>query len=326
VYVGDGIDAVHTVRKITTDGIVTTLAAAFSYVNGIAVESGGTVYVAHTIRKVTPSGVVTTLAGEAGSAGSPDGTGSAARFWYPTGIAVDGTGALYIADRQNSTIRKGQRDAPAEPAINVQPSSRTVGEWGDVRFVVAATGNPIPALQWQASMDGGGGASWANLADARPYAGATTATLVLTRIPRTLHAHQYRAVATNIFGSVASRAATLAVNAAPADGYIFLTLATASGPIAVDSLSNAYKLGCRGIDQISPVGLVTGWWTVALHRGRLPRREPRAAAAAARQSSRCAHGTVHVGTRAGTRQDLRSGVSARRVAQSPAHRDCARAP
>ena len=54
--------------------------------DGVAVDSAGNVYVAdtynHTIRKVTPGGVVTTLAGLAGSSGTADGTGSAARFNY----------------------------------------------------------------------------------------------------------------------------------------------------------------------------------------------------------------------------------------------------
>lgn len=62
-------------------------AARFSYPKSVAVDGAGTVYVAdaanHTIRKITPSGMVTTLAGEAGEAGSVDGTAGAARFYYP---------------------------------------------------------------------------------------------------------------------------------------------------------------------------------------------------------------------------------------------------
>ena len=60
----------------------------------------------HTIRKVTPAGVVTTLAGLAGSSGSADGTGSAARFYHPSGVAVDSAGNVYVADCGNHTIRK----------------------------------------------------------------------------------------------------------------------------------------------------------------------------------------------------------------------------
>ena len=76
----------------------------------MAVDAAGTLYVAdsnnNTIRQITPAGVVTTLAGLAGSFGSTDGTGSAARFGGPQAIAVDGTGTLYVADTGNSTIRK----------------------------------------------------------------------------------------------------------------------------------------------------------------------------------------------------------------------------
>ena len=60
----------------------------------------------HTIRIITPAGVVTTLAGLAGSPGSTDATGNAARFNAPGGIAADGTGTVYVADTNNHTIRK----------------------------------------------------------------------------------------------------------------------------------------------------------------------------------------------------------------------------
>ena len=76
----------------------------------VAVDSVGTVYVAdtynHTIRKITAGGVVTTMAGLAGSFGSVDGTGSAARFSQPSGLAVDVSGNVYVADTGNMTVRK----------------------------------------------------------------------------------------------------------------------------------------------------------------------------------------------------------------------------
>ena len=122
VYVADTYN--YTVRKITPAGVVTTLAglagengstdgtgsyARFSYLFGIAVDGAGNVYVtdlSNTIRKITPAGVVTTLAGTPGVHGSADGTGSAAQFWQPWGIAVDSAGIVYVADQANSTIRK----------------------------------------------------------------------------------------------------------------------------------------------------------------------------------------------------------------------------
>ena len=72
----------------------------------MAVDSAGNVYVADqgnsTIRKITAAGVVTTLAGM----GRSDGTGAAARFNEPFGVAVDSTGNVYVADQGNATIRK----------------------------------------------------------------------------------------------------------------------------------------------------------------------------------------------------------------------------
>ena len=59
-----------------------------------------------TIRKITPGGAVITLAGTAGVQGSADGVGSAVRFSYPNGVAVDSSGNVYVADTGNCTIRK----------------------------------------------------------------------------------------------------------------------------------------------------------------------------------------------------------------------------
>ena len=92
----------------SADGIGS--AARFFSPAGVAVDSSGTVYVAdtgnHTIRKVMPGGVVITLAGSVGMVGSDDGSGSAARFESPQGIAVGSGGTVYVADTGNATIRK----------------------------------------------------------------------------------------------------------------------------------------------------------------------------------------------------------------------------
>jgi hypothetical protein len=173
VYVAD--TANDTIRKVTPGGVVTTLAglaenegsadgtgsaARFYQPAGVAVDNAGNVYVADyyncTIRKVTPSGVVTTLAGLAGSYGSADGTGSAAQFKYPKGVAVDSAGNVYVADDRNDTIRKvtpsgvvttlaglagsyGSADGTGTNAQFTDPSGVAVDSAGNV--YVADTGN-----------------------------------------------------------------------------------------------------------------------------------------------------------------------------------------
>jgi sugar lactone lactonase YvrE len=93
----------------STDGAGTT--ALFNGPTGVAVDGAGNLYVAdggnNTIRQVVvSSGVVSTLAGTAGQSGSTNGTGAAARFSSPQGVAFDGAGNLYVADSNNSIIRK----------------------------------------------------------------------------------------------------------------------------------------------------------------------------------------------------------------------------
>ncbi len=90
--------------------------AQFSRPSGIAVDAQGNLYIADqfncTIRKITPAGaswVVTTIAGKAGQYNPnriQDGTNSSALFNLPTGVAVDPSGNLYVADQADNSIRK----------------------------------------------------------------------------------------------------------------------------------------------------------------------------------------------------------------------------
>jgi streptogramin lyase len=123
VYVADAFN--HLIRKISLTGDVTTLAgtagfdgavngngtsASFNNPVGVAVGGSGNVYVAdafnHLIRKISPTGDVTTLAGTAGFDGAVNGNGTSASFKYPWGVAVDGSGNVYVADAFNHLIRK----------------------------------------------------------------------------------------------------------------------------------------------------------------------------------------------------------------------------
>jgi hypothetical protein len=133
--------------------------AEFNSPIGIASDASGLFYVAdtnnHTIRKVTAAGVVTTLAGDAGTFGGVDGTGTAAQFNHPTGVVCDASGNLYVADSGNHAIRKvsaagvvttiagagvaGGTDGSGTSARFNTPSGIAMDQAGNL--IVADTGN-----------------------------------------------------------------------------------------------------------------------------------------------------------------------------------------
>jgi DNA-binding beta-propeller fold protein YncE len=122
VYVADYGN--NRIRKISSTGVITTVAgstagnadgtgaaAKFNGPRALVLDASGTnLYVAdannNTIRKVVlATGSVTTLAGS-GQPAFADGNGTAAAFNHPSGIAIDATGNLYVADAANNLLRK----------------------------------------------------------------------------------------------------------------------------------------------------------------------------------------------------------------------------
>lgn len=113
----------HKIRKITPGGVVSTLAgsgeqgsadgagsaASFRFPFGIAVDGIGNVYVGdlnnNKVRKISPDGVVSTLAGS-GASGGANGTGAAASFNRPAGVAVDVDGNVYVVEVTGQRVRK----------------------------------------------------------------------------------------------------------------------------------------------------------------------------------------------------------------------------
>jgi sugar lactone lactonase YvrE len=214
LYVADANNS--TIRRITvsTRSVVTWAGLAgatgsadgpgsiaqFFYPCGITADSNGDLFVAdtdnHTIRMITSLGEVTTVAGRAGTSGSTDGVGSAALFNHPTGLAVDSTGSLYVADTDNDTIRLGY--VPAAPAITAQPQSQTVKAGSATQFTVGVSGKPTPTYQWYFN-------GTAISGETGPW---------LEFVAQSSSAGDYTVTVSNSQGSVTSNKATLTVSGA----------------------------------------------------------------------------------------------------------------
>ena len=109
VYIADqGNDRI---RRVDALGNITTIAARLNTPKGVTVDGVGNLFIAdtenHRIRRADPSGTITTIAGTGVRGYSGDGGPAVqAQLNFPRGVAVDGSGNLYIADRGNDRIRR----------------------------------------------------------------------------------------------------------------------------------------------------------------------------------------------------------------------------
>ena len=217
LFVGDFGN--HTVRKIATDGTVTTIAgtaevsgkvdgdgaaARFNRINSIAVNSAGTIYVTDTFNRAIRVINGTTVSSLSG-----------ARFYYPQGIAVDAIGNLYIADGDNQQITKASLVLDP-PVGGSSVGNKTIQVGANTTFTI---GSPVLGMnyQWEVSTDAG--STWTDITNDATYSGATTTSLTVTAATLGLSGHQYRVKLSNSSGNATSATGTLTVNpAAPGGG------------------------------------------------------------------------------------------------------------
>jgi sugar lactone lactonase YvrE len=238
VYIADFSN--NRIRKVGTNGIIITVAgtgnigysgdggaatnADLYYPAGLALDEAGDLYIAdgynHRIRKVDTNGIITSVAGHGPigpSSGSYSGDGGAAtnaNLNFPTGVALDAVGNLYIVDQDNHRIRKVGTNGMITTVAGHGPTGPSSGSYsGDGGAATNASLNYPNGL----ALDSAGNLYIADTGNDRVrevllYAGYPTLTVINVDA---VNGGNYTVVITSPYGIVTSAVATLTVQAPP---------------------------------------------------------------------------------------------------------------
>ena len=209
----------HTVRKITPQGEVTTIAgkanetgycdgpgtdARFTYLSAITVDGQGSIYVADAvndiIRRIGKDGVVQVVAGlldqyfiddeDVTHGYFSDGGGAAARFCAPSGLTCDGAGNLYVVEEGSLTVRRSTPARPVIPVILTHPQDAPALSGGSVQYHIEARSTGGLTYQWQRQLNDTH--IWYSLAEDATYAGTQTTTLTVNNINASMAGDRFR--------------------------------------------------------------------------------------------------------------------------------------
>lgn len=253
----------RTLRRISPTGVVTTVAglphqdghadgygavARFNSPRGLTVDPAGNLFIAdrwnQTIRRMAPSGEVTTHAGFAPDLGQVDGKGPLARFHYPSSLAADGQGNVYVADQ---ALRKVSPDGDV---ATLGSGAGVLAAAPDGRVYVAR-GNSIAVL------DAAGGEAPVATLPAEPYYSASVSAMAVDAGGNVyvMSGYAVRKVAPG--GMVTTLAGKLGeagyVNGAPVQALF----GSQVNGMAVDAGGNVYVLDDNTVRKVTPAGMVS---------------------------------------------------------------------
>lgn len=238
VYIPDSEN--HRIRKVSTTGIITTIAgtgvqgysgdggpatsAQIAFPGSVVIDNAGNLYFGdynHVIRKIDATGTITTYGGNGSFGYSGDGGAavSASLMLTEGRVSIYNNDLFFVNYPEGNVIRKISNCLTA--SISGQPQDISLCSSGNATFSLNAAN--ATRYQWQLHGDTG----WTNITDNTLYSGTTTAKLALTGATAGMNSLQYRCIVSNACGSIFSAVASLLINT-PANPSITVTTTSKS--------------------------------------------------------------------------------------------------